>query len=520
MRVERRCPLHAPPKTFKGAAPPPAGMFPCQEVLPAVVSALLCKGSTVPEIEARTGRSYKGAPRQGRHRNKRVWHDKKSVDRRVAARLKLDPSVLDPDRTTNDLQDATAKAINKLRRDGKLVDWSGAKGSNTYRLAEGHGLKRKAPRMGLGERAAAGTAESRWLRGQYTDADRTEMFMRILDRAAKDNTYKFALARALLEMCRERHDGGGQGPYTIEYEELARRFLRYYWHQECVFRIRQDRHPGRKVAVIRAIRDNMDWDERDTPASFDALDDGYVERAVRDIRRDVFGNVRGKKTNVVPRFQKIKIGECAQEIPMFYTFDGARGTLTVRAAACRFLAANYSVLLDAVTLRWARYLEGANGGLPGLIAKIEAARTLPRRNAAFIRSAADAIYKMEQQCFYCHCRLKRADIEMDHVIPWSFLFDDQLWNLVPACGGCNGRKSNSLPDLRTYNLLKARNMSKAGSIDRLAESLEELGRGGDWRREMRSHYDTCRRHGFAVMTGGQIRRGPKRGGDPCAGRGR
>ena len=388
----------------------------------------------MPEIEARAGRSYKGAPRQGRHRNKRVWHDKKSIDCRVAARLKLDPSVLDPDRTTNDLQDATAKAINKLRRDGKLVDWSGAKGSNAYRLAEGHGLKRKALRMGLGERAAAGTAESRWLRGQYTDADRTEMFMRILDRAAKDNTYKFALARALLEMCRERHDGGGRGPYTIEYEELARRFLRYYWHQECVFRIRQDRHPERIVAVIRAIRDNMDWGERDTPASFDALDDGYVEKAVRDIRRDVFGSVRSKKTNVVPRFQKIKIGECAQEIPMFYTFDGARGTLTVRAEACCFLAANYSVLLDAVTLRWARYLEGANGGLPGLIANlvalflllIEAARTMPRRNAAFIRSAADAIYKREKQCFYCHCRLRRADVEMDHVIPRSFLFDDQV----------------------------------------------------------------------------------------------
>ena len=103
------------------------------------------------------------------------------------------------------------------------------------------------------------------------------------------------------------------------------------------------------------------------------------------------------------------------------------------------------------------------------------------------------------------------------------LFDDQLWNLVPACGGCNGRKSNSLPDLRTYGLLERRNKSRAGSIDRLAESLEALGRGGDWRREMRARYDTCRRHGFPVMTAGQIRGGAggrrRRGGDPCAGRG-
>lgn len=112
---------------------------------------------------------------------------------------------------------------------------------------------------------------------------------------------------------------------------------------------------------------------------------------------------------------------------------------------------------------------------------------------------------------------------MDHVIPWSFLVDDQLWNLVPACGGCNGRMGGSLPDLRTCALLERRNKSKAGSIDRLAESLEELGRGGDWRCEMRARYDTCRRHGFQVMTAVQIRGGAggrRRGCDPCAGRGR
>ena len=237
--------------------------------------------------------------------------------------------------------------------------------------------------------------------------DRTEVFMRILDRGAKDNTYKFALARALLELCRERHGRGGRGPYTIGYEELAERFLRYYWHQECVFHIRQHHHDKREAAVIRAIRDNMDGDGRDAPADFASLERGYRERTVSDIRRDVFGSARSKKSNVVPKFQKIKIGGCAQVVPAFYTFDDAGGTLTVGAAACRFLAANYSVLLDAVTLRWARYLEGANGGLPGLIAKIEAARARPSRNSAFIRSAADAIYKWEKSCFYCRCRLRR-----------------------------------------------------------------------------------------------------------------
>ena len=494
-------------------------MFPCHEVYPAVVSALLRRGRTVPEIEAESGRRHKAGRGQGPHRGKKVWHDKGSIDRRVAEMLRLDPSVLDPGRSSNDLQDATARAISRLRRAGKLAEWSPARGSNIYRLADRRGLEGTAPRMSAGERAAAGTAESRWLRGRYTDADRTDMFMRILDRGAKDSTYKFALARALLELCRERRDAGGRGPYTVGYDELARRFLRYYWHQECVFHIRQHHHAKREAAVIRAIRDNRVGDGRAAQAGLDA-DDERARAAVRDIRRGVFGSARSKKSNVVPKFQKVQIGGCAQEIPMFYTFDNAAGTLTVGAAACRFLAANHSVLLDAVTLRWARYLEGANGGLPGLIAKIEAADARPARNSAFVRTAADALHRMDKSCFYCGCRLRREDVEVDHVIPWSYLFDDQLWNLVPACGGCNGRKRDSLPDLRTYAHLVKRNGSRAGSMDGLAESLELLGRGGDWRREMRSHYQACRRRGFAVMTAGQIRRGPKKGGDPCAGRGR
>ena len=495
-------------------------VFPCHEVFPAVVSALLRRGRPVPEIEAISGRKHPPAPGQGRHRSKRVWHDRRSIDRYVAARLRLHPSVLGPGRADNDLQDAVARAVDRLRRGGKLSEWSAAKGSSIYRLVDGHGLKRTVRRMGYGERAAAGTAESRWLRGRYADADRAELFMRILEGGAKDNTYKFALARALLELSREWVDMGRRGPRTVEYGELAARFLRYYWHQECVFHIRQHHHKEKEAAVIKAIRDNAGGDADAARGNFDALGDDYVQAATRDIQRDVFGSARSKKSNVVPKFQKVKIGGCAQIVPAFYTFDSEGGTLTIGAAACRFLAANYSVLLDAVTLRWARYLERANGGLPGLIAKIEAARARPFRNSAFIRSAADAVYKREKKCFYCHCRLKRKDVEMDHVIPWSFLFDDQLWNLVPACGGCNGRKGGSLPDRHTYGMLERRNVARAGSIDRLAESLEALGRGGDWRREMRAHYDTCRRHGFPVMTAGQIRGGAggRRGGDPCAGR--
>ena len=43
-------------------------------------------------------------------------------------------------------------------------------------------------------------------------------------------------------------------------------------------------------------------------------------------------------------------------------------------------------------------------------------------------------------------RLSPDKIDVDHFIPWSFIKDDNLWNLVLSCPTCNRRKNDRLPD--------------------------------------------------------------------------
>ena len=40
-------------------------------------------------------------------------------------------------------------------------------------------------------------------------------------------------------------------------------------------------------------------------------------------------------------------------------------------------------------------------------------------------------------CFYCNNSLKSNHIHVDHFIPWSYIFDNNVWNLVLACQECN-----------------------------------------------------------------------------------
>jgi hypothetical protein len=50
----------------------------------------------------------------------------------------------------------------------------------------------------------------------------------------------------------------------------------------------------------------------------------------------------------------------------------------------------------------------------------------------------------EASCFYCE-RAFKGTPHIDHFIPWTFVLEDRVWNLVLACESCNGEKSDQTP---------------------------------------------------------------------------
>jgi hypothetical protein len=90
---------------------------------------------------------------------------------------------------------------------------------------------------------------------------------------------------------------------------------------------------------------------------------------------------------------------------------------------------------------------------PSIIEKVE-------RNGAERRSLAKCVTLLRvtdrTQCFYCERPIDDgATPHVDHVIPWSFLLSDPLWDLVLACASCNLAKSDVLPDARYLDKLAA-----------------------------------------------------------------
>ena len=464
------------------------GRIPYELIPGMLILALSQQGKTMKQIERQRGREYAGDKTQMGHKNRQVWHTKANLDEFVATKLKLHPSFWGSDKTTSDFLTATTREIIKMRKKGIILDWNSSRRFCILRLVE-----TPIPSLTDLSMSLVGSIPVQTTTPAITEADperaMREKFFSIVAMSKKDNTYKFALARAILDHCGVENAGN-----VITYEYLSKKFLRYYWHQECIFKIKQDFHAEekRKPRVIKAIQDVFG---NKSPGRFELLDPDCVKKAEGMILRNVFGKPASRLFLVIPAFQKIPVGRRVEENRIFYDYDNDKKMIILKPGVFEFFHKNRNILMGLVIAEWAKFLEKINGSLPMLVAKIEKNNTKRDPNAM---SKFRKLFQDTDHCFYCGNKLEQRYVDVDHFIPWSYIFADSMWNLVLACRDCNCYKSNSLPqDEFLVNLIK-RNKQYYNVVDKLKISLDQLDIGKGWMQEICNHYNMCEKYGFSV----------------------
>ncbi len=168
----------------------------------------------------------------------------------------------------------------------------------------------------------------------------------------------------------------------------------------------------------------------------------------------------------------------------------------VKPTALKFFKDNYSLLSKAIIFEWAKFLEKINLGLPMLISKIESSE----RYRGSLEKVT-LIIKHFDTCFYCNNILssEKQMIHVDHFIPWSYVFEDELWNLVLTCRKCNLKKHSSLPSEKFIFKLVERNKEFSNTIDSLKKSLSRLDPETNYERAITKHFQNCLDYGFTVI---------------------
>ena len=273
-------------------------------------------------------------------------------------------------------------------------------------------------------------------------------------RSSKTSTLKFAVARAILDEVRE---ATLEGTVIVSRKRLAYRLVSYYWYQVRQFRLKQAAAEIQEPNVVRKLRD------------LDAASDGKWHPNRSDVQSVIDFVAEGGFREVIPRFHS------GIEDTFFQVEAG--GAISISESRRTFLTAFNPLLMRAVLAGWAEQVEQYNL-TPRVLAKV----SFDGRRRTSVTKWAKPLRKLDDACFYCRA-VAPAFVQVDHVVPWSFLFEDAAWNLVLACDGCNNGKRDRIPASRFLVALCERNNLLAAEeasdfAKRVRFSMTQLPHGG------------------------------------------
>lgn len=97
-----------------------------------------------------------------------------------------------------------------------------------------------------------------------------------------------------------------------------------------------------------------------------------------------------------------------------------------------------------------KWLQNNNPEVPGLVYKL-APMDDKMRKLNKVRKLWDTIMtEVSVKDIFSGEELNNNSYDVDHFVPWSFVMNDELWNLMPMQSGLNSVKSNKLPEWEPF----------------------------------------------------------------------
>lgn len=185
---------------------------------------------------------------------------------------------------------------------------------------------------------------------------------------------------------------------------------------------------------------------------------------------------------------------------------------------------NMVSILGWIQYEKVKWLQSNNPEVPGLVYKLAPMDEKTRKLAKVRKLWEGVIAETPVRDVFTNRLIIPGQYDIDHFIPWSFVMNDELWNLMPMDSSLNSSKSNRLPYWDPFFTRFAENqfvmyetISNNSSIHRLFEdcyrdnmhsiwAMQELYRAGNSKevfqnilqKNMTPEYDSARRQGYEM----------------------
>lgn len=167
---------------------------------------------------------------------------------------------------------------------------------------------------------------------------------------------------------------------------------------------------------------------------------------------------RAQTSGKPDHYVKKIILEASNEDPMsFYKINVEKSIIVVHEVWINYIMDNMPIIKQWIDFNLIMFLQNRNPSIPNIPFKVNPIQTRRLNQARKLWDQAILInpklnYDIFTKLSFNEVHIKRlGQISIDHFIPWSFVYHDELWNLSPTFKNINSSKSNDLPALNLFD---------------------------------------------------------------------
>ena len=248
------------------------------------------------------------------------------------------------------------------------------------------------------------------------------------------------------------------GQTEASYEEIIDEMIADAWYMVAEYHLNLGPRDNLEFAVNRLVEISNFKSSENKAVLLEFIrncKDSEVIRYKRTLTRNVPYRLQAPfldmKTDDWKVGERLLIERINRYNNLIYTFDqmdGLKTKIHFDEKWSQYIKKNQVIIKGWLKYNLVEYIQRRNPNVPGIIEKLYPAQERKLEDVQKYWKKIMAIHPVLE--IYGNTELQENEISIDHFVPWSYVANDEIWNLHPTTRSINSAKSNNLPKWDIY----------------------------------------------------------------------